>query len=260
MNGHIDLGDISAATYFGGLAVVTGLLFALIDDVSGGLAAMLLHFLQWQLQTCVPMALLVIAQLCLGRCSALEGTSPWLQLGLSGLLGTLVFTPLALGLDIALVGGSERFDWPALRGEYLAVAPPVVVCWIAINVPWQTGFRLQRSGKPAPVDVDDAPLPGFYQLLVPAMRTELIYLEAELHYLAVVTTTGRSLILYNLRDAVAELPTYQGIQTHRSYWVALDHVRGLKRRDRQGEVQMSNGDSVPVSRRNLAEVDAALTS
>ncbi|MEM1113311.1 MAG: LytTR family DNA-binding domain-containing protein [Pseudomonadota bacterium] len=277
MNGQLELGDISVAAYFGALAVATGLLFALIDEAAPGLSGALVHALKWQIQTCVPMALLVVIQIGLGRLSLLERWSPWLRLCLSGLLATWLFAPLALGLDIWLAEDDLRFNGSAIVSEYGAMAPPVVFCWLAINAPWVVGFRLQRPGTSAAsadtVAVTDSVTaknpaageretgwPDFYQYLPEAMRAELVYLEAELHYLAVVTTLGRSLILYNLRDAMEELPATVGLQTHRSYWVAREHVVSLNRRGRQGELTMSNGEIVPVSRRCLAEVDAALSS
>ena len=257
MNGQPQLGDISALRYFGLLAVVAGLMFALIDDAPTGPGAFLVHALQWQFQTCVPMALLVMTQMLTGRFGLQDRLNPWLRLGLSALVATVVFAPLALGLDIVLGDGNEAFSWRALGAEYLAMAPPVVLFWLAINVPWLLGFRVNR--EPSAIAEEPGPAqPAFYDLLEPEMRGELLYLKAELHYLAVVTSAGRSLVLYNLRDAITELAPDAGIQCHRSYWVARDQVEALRRQGRQGELLMKNGDIVPISRRSLAEVEAGL--
>lgn len=258
MNGQINLGDISVTRYFGLVAVVAGLLFALIDGFPAGFSAGLLHVIQWQLQALVPMTLLFFCQLLLGRLHQFDLLNPWVQLTLTAIVATAVFAPLALAIDIVFEDGNESFRWNEILDEYLATAPPVILFWLAINAPWLIGFRLVR--KPAPERVAADNKPSFYKLIPPDMRGELVYLAAELHYLSVITTAGRCLILYNLRDAIFELPETMGLQTHRGYWVALAHIRELKRVGRQGALTLSNGDIIPVSRRNLAEVEAAFSA
>ena len=154
----------------------------------------------------------------------------------------------------------DPVSWLELADEFVGVVPPVVLCWLAINAPWVLGYRLSNAdghsghlGANTPAQGFE---PRFFELLPKASREELLYLQAELHYIAVVTAHGRTLILYNLRDAIADLGDTPGIQPHRSYWVAADQVKGLRRRGRQGVLQMSNGDDVPVSRRSLAAVEA----
>ena len=85
-------------------------------------------------------------------------------------------------------------------------------------------------------------------------------LKSELHYLQVVTDSGSALILYNLSDAVAQMPPALGMTVHRSYWVAFDAIEAFNRRGRQGELRLVNGERVPVSRNRLAEVEQALAA
>ena len=47
--------------------------------------------------------------------------------------------------------------------------------------------------------------PAFLDLLPKEVRGAVISLQAELHYITVVTVHGRALILYNLKDAIEEL-------------------------------------------------------
>ena len=83
-------------------------------------------------------------------------------------------------------------------------------------------------------------------------------LKSELHYLQVVTDQGSSLILYNLGDAIDQLPRPIGVTVHRSYWVAMDAIEKLEKRGRQGELSLRNGQRVPVSRNRMAEVSQRL--
>jgi hypothetical protein len=253
MNGQFDLGEITPLRYFATIAIVVGLLFALISGGEEGAPPLPLRLLQWQLQSCLPMALMVLSQLSLARLPFFDGLNTWVQLAVSGALGAALFTPMALGIDALLYG--DPVSLLELADEFSGVAPPVVLCWLAINAPWVLGFRLQSA---TPSDTSSASAPGleppFYAMVPDTHRGELYYLEAELHYVAVVTSRGRSLILYNLRDAIDELHNVAGVQPHRSYWVAAAQVEGLQRRGRQGVLHMRNGDEVPVSRRNLAAI------
>jgi hypothetical protein len=259
MNGQFDIGEITPLRYFAALAVLTGLLFGFIADGGSDDSSFLLQLLQWQLQSCIPMLLLVGSQLALARWRLFDRLNPWAQLALSGVTGAVLFTPIAVAIDLLLLGDVAGDGLTAeLLDEFAGVAPPVIIFWFAINAPWMLGFRLQRGTDATPAESEAVPtqarVPAFMTLLDDERQGTLVYLEAELHYLAVVTTGGRSLLLYNLRDAIAELEDMPGRQTHRAYWVAAGAVTGFRRVGRQGAVQVSNGDEVPVSRRNVAEV------
>ena len=73
--------------------------------------------------------------------------------------------------------------------------------------------------------------------------------EAEDHYLRVHTDRGSDLILMRLSDALSELEGLEGAQTHRSWWVAREAVRGVTRGDGRAVLTLESGVSAPVSRR-----------
>lgn len=73
--------------------------------------------------------------------------------------------------------------------------------------------------------------------------------QAEDHYLRVHTDRGSDLILMRLSDALDELEGLEGAQTHRSWWVAKDAVRGVARGDGRATLTLEDGLAVPVSRR-----------
>lgn len=80
---------------------------------------------------------------------------------------------------------------------------------------------------------------------------ELIYLKSELHYLLVVGTAGKDLILYNLRDAIEDIPVDMGARVHRCYWVNYSPIRKVIKTGRQAQIVMSNAAKIPVSRNNI---------
>jgi DNA-binding LytR/AlgR family response regulator len=56
------------------------------------------------------------------------------------------------------------------------------------------------------------------------------------------------LLLMRLQDAIAELDGLEGMQVHRSWWVARAAVSAIRRDDRSLRIVLENGMEVPVSR------------
>ncbi len=264
MNGHFDIGGVTPRKYFFSIAVVLGLLFAMISvDQQHPVA---LVFLQWQLQTVLPMALLIASHVVLLYNHWFARLNPWLALGISGVAGASLFAPLALLIDLWLATEPPASLAAELFGEWISVTPPVALCWVALNAPWLLGYRLEKRAETESESINqsDEPRveaesePAFMSLLPPDKRGRLLLLKSELHYLQVLTDQGSSLILYNLGDAIDQLPQALGIMVHRSYWVALDAIEKLEKRGRQGVLSLGNGQSVPVSRNRMAEVSRRL--
>jgi hypothetical protein len=258
------------ARYFLVVGSVLGLAFSLINEpAEAGLLGGLKHLLQWQLQTLIPVALLMALQMLVLKVPRSFRGGPWISLLVTGLMASMLFAPLGLWIDHWFL--DDPLTVEQLVDEFAGLAPPVILCWVAMNAPLVLGLRwdppsLKEESQQAPVPPPTASAqaepdqPDFFREIPADIRSDMVYLKAELHYLSVVTTSGRALILYNLRDAVAQLPSELGTQTHRSYWVALPQVVALHRSGRQGELELSNGDRVPVSRTRLAVVREALES
>ena len=260
MNGQVDIGSVTPSRYFFSIAVILGLLFAMTSGEQD--RHWLSVTLQWQLQTVLPMALLIAAHSLLSLNARFAALNPWFGLSLSGIAGASLFAPLALIVERWLEPAAEALTLSALINEWAAVSPPVVVCWLALNAPWLLGFRLHRPGaESAPqATLPTAEFPDFIGLLPEADRGMPWLLKSELHYLQVVTDQGSGLILYNLSDAVAALPAESGLLVHRSYWVAFDAIQTLERQGRQGELILSTGERVPVSRGRLSAVVDAMAA
>jgi hypothetical protein len=111
-----------------------------------------------------------------------------------------------------------------------------------------------RSGVKA-----EAPDPAarFQRRLPLQARGALVRIEAQDHYLNVVTDAGSSLILLRLGEAMAELEGVAGLQVHRSHWVALAAVREHRREGGRDILVMSDGVEVPVARTRRAEAQEA---
>ena len=262
MNGQINIGELKPFNYFIGIAVVVGLMFAFVSPDSELVYGWMGHILHWQIQTITPMLFALAAMLIIGKISYLNTFNPWMKLFLSGLCACLLTTPLAFLSDIALT--NEQLQSSILVGvlnEFIGLSPPILVCWLTINAPFQFGWQLQRTevaSEPKDTKIDKTP--NFFNLLPIELHGEIVYLKSELQYLKVVTVKGNALILYSLKSAIQDLSNTDGVQPHRSFWVNSVHVTKLNKLGRQGTIQLSNDDVIPVSRSKLQEVMTKLAT
>jgi len=84
----------------------------------------------------------------------------------------------------------------------------------------------------------------------------ILRLQVRDHYVEVITPTGRRSLLMRFADAVAEMEGVEGLQVHRSHWVARAAIRALVRRRGKVLLVMCDGSEVPVSRTYLPQVEA----
>jgi hypothetical protein len=192
---------------------------------------------------------------------------PWIQTALSGIVAALLFVPIAYLLDILFAIPEDEPAMGILRGlldEAAGVVVPVTVTWIALNSPWilqldfskkHTAPGIQELCPTAVSSSTDSERPArFLEELRSRASGDLISMSSELHYIRVVTTDAEVMFLYNLKDAIGELPLDAGVQIHRSHWVSRDHVKGLSKSNGGYECTLSNGKRLPVSRRKYSEV------
>lgn len=100
--------------------------------------------------------------------------------------------------------------------------------------------------------------PRFLERLPFRLRgARILAVQAEDHYLRIHTDRGSDLILMRLGDALVELEGLEGAQTHRSWWVARDAVRDVRRGDGRATLTLEGGLAVPVSRRYARALRAA---
>lgn len=262
MNGQFETGDISPSRYFFSIAIILGVLFAFIAPSRHEFP--LLTFIQWQLQTVIPIALLIVTHRLLLNSQYFAMLNRWLTLTISGVIGASLFTPVASLIDLVIEPSlSAPSILDELVNEWLGMMPPVVICWLALNWPFQLGYRLQKlNDKPnqAQEKVEELNLPKFMTLLPHNKRGKLLFLKSELHYIQVCTDKSSTLILYSLSDAIDEIPESYGLQVHRSYWVAYDAIQEVIAKGRQGELGLIDGSKIPISRSKFSSVKKQLES
>ena len=199
----------------------------------------------WSLHTLIPLALLQASQSFVSRIWSLSIPRTWPQIALGGCIGAIVFTPIALVMDVVFGVGEDDPEWIELYfDELLSVGPPLVLVWLALNA-----SRVLRLPPLEPKEPGAAmPMPEFWERVPTEIGRDLVALSAELHYTRVTTTQGDALILYPFGRAVEDLRYAEGMRVHRSHWVALTHVTDVERRGQGARVFLTGGLSLPVSR------------
>lgn len=76
---------------------------------------------------------------------------------------------------------------------------------------------------------------------------DVMAVKAEQHYLRIITATRSYLVLHRFSDALCELPSGEGLQIHRSWWVRQSAVQRVRQNSRKMSVTLQTGEEVPVS-------------
>lgn len=150
---------------------------------------------------------------------------------------TLLFTPVLMFVNESLYG----FNIPAhfFISNFLIAIVIFCIVWVART----------RHSEPAPLLA-----PKFENRLSKYQTAKLYAISAQDHYLNVQTDEGSELILMRLSDALAELTHRDGVQIHRSHWVARAGIA----KHTTTSVTLHNNETLPISRSNAASVKSFL--
>ncbi|CTQ49454.1 LytTR family DNA-binding domain-containing protein [Jannaschia donghaensis] len=216
-----------------------------------GLPARLLF---WTAHVMIPLALLQTAQMALSRIRIVSRLHAWVQIGLSGVIGAALFTPIALVFDqiFAVADTVKETGEPVTRQlvtEFASFLPASILVWGGLNASrlLRLDGVIARAPKSAAPSEPPDPASEFWQRLPKHLGRDLVALTAELHYLRVYTTLGDTLILYSFGRAVEELGA-RGHQVHRSHWIAEAHLAGVNRDGDRYACRTDTGLLVPLSR------------
>jgi LytTr DNA-binding domain len=228
---------------------------------------------------------------------ALQRWPAWTLLALAGAVAGAALAPWSVTLEMALgvvdldeplaapLPATAAAWWAEVWDELLRVPPRTALFWMAMNfwVLWRVQPREPEAMAPAapgesaaaggvaavaadaaaetPQDpaAPEPPLSTLLDRLPARLGRDVVQLEAQQHYLRVVTTRGEHLLLHGLSPAVAELAQrgIAGMQIHRSTWVAWSHVERLDLRPGSLAAVLRDGRRLPIGRRRVREVARA---
>lgn len=158
-----------------------------------------------------------------------------------GAASAIISVPVTLVLLIFFNGGAWNLTTTVMQYGYVLVISLIVTTAAYVR------DTLNDNKTPA-TDAPD-PLATFLERLPVKYRTsDLFAISSEDHYLRVYTSVGEEMILMRLTDAVRELTGVDGLQVHRSWWVAKAGVTDEKRVDGRSLLVLPSGTEVPVSR------------
>ncbi|WP_397572426.1 LytTR family DNA-binding domain-containing protein, partial [Silanimonas sp.] len=241
--------------------VLALLLMRTDSDVALGLPPVA-AFLVWFVQVALGLGVAIAATWWLGGFRSVAARPPLFQLLVGGLIGSLVFAPLSLGLEAVFPSpGEDPADgWLdaleqsggvfALVAEWLQLAPAYLTSWAILNVPptfAAVGTRdavadarpasaapeqdtlpdaasLPEAAPDAALETPPIPSKPLLARIPAAIGTDLVFARSDLHYLQLRTTLGSTTLLGTIAEIEAEMGDH-GLRVHRSFWVALSHVR-----------------------------------
>lgn len=183
------------------------------------------------------------------------------------LMMTLVFGTGLSFFNVYLLGrGTLSIEtWGMHSGTVLLVC--IGVNGVRGYVRWTHDRAAQGSEAPAEAEAAGsfAPPPGtsqdlagddasFLRRLPETLGRDLKWVSADDHYLQVQTALGAERLLMRFRDALEELAELDGMQVHRSHWVARPAAVALRRDGRKYRLVTSCGNELPVSRSYLPDL------
>lgn len=119
-------------------------------------------------------------------------------------------------------------------------------------------FAMQPEAKPAVVvaaEVEAVPS-RLVMRLEPDLRGTLRAISVRDHYVDVLTNKGRGSLLMRFADAMEEAKPVEGVQVHRSHWVAWDEIEAVETAGSRSVLRLREGITVPVSRNHREKLAA----
>ena len=157
---------------------------------------------------------------------------------------------------LVIVVAHLMFAAPRGSRRFARLGVEVFILSMAVMALRQLAWR--EAVAPAAPAENAEPSDAFRQRLSAKRReARLLAVEAEDHYLRVHTDAGCELITARFGDALEELSGWPGFRTHRSWWVATCAIDGVRWSRGRGELRLTSGLVVPVSRSQAQSLKTA---
>ena len=169
--------------------------------------------------------------------------------------------PLAVGsrfIVVAVWPFLSKIGWLDWYGQTVLTSLPLTCAYVFARVRLADTRPASPLAPAAGIEAPDhTSSPSFLSRLPPRLGRDLVCLVMEDHYVRAHTLIGSDLVLLPLRKAIEELSDVEGMQVHRSWWVARAAVEGIVEDGRNLRLRLSNGLEAPVSRASVARLRAA---
>lgn len=132
-----------------------------------------------------------------------------------------------------------QVGWAEWYGQCL-----VISSLATIGILWVSRSRSDLPPDPGPSPLSADPR----DRLPPRLGRTVLCMQMEDHYVRVHTPLGSTLVLMSLSQAMAGLKGVEGVQTHRSWWVARTAMTSVVEDGRKLRLRLIGGLEAPVSR------------
>ncbi|NNE05565.1 MAG: hypothetical protein HKN15_07580 [Xanthomonadales bacterium] len=229
------------------VGVATGLFLALVGALGSYNYSLLFRLGFWQALSLTGAAVAAGLEFLIGKIRWKTGHRYPRWLVLIGLFA-LVMTPVAY---LANSTGGLR-PWGDLLMYF---QNSVVISSVFVAMRLLLGELYRGRARAALDRADRNDTAAFMQRLPLSLRKGRLHaLFAEGHYIRVYTDLGSDLVLFRLKDAVRELRSLQGMQVHRSWWVARSAIKDSGRENGRLWLTLEGDIRVPVSRPNVKKL------
>ncbi|MCV0428634.1 MAG: LytTR family transcriptional regulator [Roseibium sp.] len=100
---------------------------------------------------------------------------------------------------------------------------------------------------------------GYHRHLERPLEGPLVRVEAQEHYVRLISQIDSCMLLYRFNDIVSELSGDLGMQVHRSHWVAYSAIEKPVRESGRLWLLLTDGSKIPVSRKHVEDVQQHLS-
>lgn len=222
------------------LGVVLGVIGPFGSYQGGGLGVRVLY---WTASLWAGWLLFGVALPVLGRAAIRRGWPWWAWLPAAVMVLAIPAALVGRLLALAFWPGAGRIGALEWYGQFLAISALAngLIFWRVL------------AGQPQAPTLDSA---DPRDRLPPGLGRDVLCLRMEDHYVRVHTPRGSALVLMSLGQAIAGLTDVEGLQTHRSWWVARRAVEGSVEDGRNLRLRLSGGLEAPISRARIGELRA----
>lgn len=165
--------------------------------------------------------------------------------------------------------------WPVWYVQVLLIAFPAVILTLLVlrardrRTAIRPADHGSGEGRAGPLGADRAcvagvpvfhgemPMAAVARPVALPLPQTVIALQMEDHYIRCHRAHGSELVHGTLRDAIARQSSCEGLQVHRSWWVARRAVTRSSGTPRTMRLHLSNGIVVPVARTQVARLREA---
>lgn len=239
------------------VALFAALLLASNEVTLGGFEGWMSSYAYWVVRIAIESAFFVATLYALEKYVSPDYPQPMVitaSILISLFPFTLAITSLDLIVGLPELGLNETQDTGTSRLQafgqelFYLLDNHLVLCAMLLlpRLLLSTKEVTNNEGEQKIPDIKGAPI--FHEAITPPLNGLICRIEAQEHYIRIITTSESRMVLYRFSDAVREMPSSLGMQVHRSHWIAFSAIEGLMKDGQKLKLKLSNKEIVPVSR------------